>query len=138
MTITPTALTLLGLAAWIVILVASLGIFRVALALMQGRKANSFSPSGDDVGPFGRRLTRAHANAYEFLPAAGLVLLYAVATGQTAVTDGLAYAFLGARLAQSAIHIVSTANIAVLLRFAAFLVQMVILVIWILKLSGHM
>ncbi|HBS36295.1 MAG TPA: MAPEG family protein, partial [Parvularcula sp.] len=64
----------------------------------------------DDVEGFGRRLTRAHANCYENLPLAGAVLLYAIATNQTAVTDPLAMIFLGARLAQSLTHLASTSR----------------------------
>jgi hypothetical protein len=42
--------------------------------------------------------------------------------------------FLGARIVQSIIHLISTSSIAVSLRFAAFAVQMVIGVYWALKL----
>ena len=84
---------------------------------------------------FGQRLTRAHANCFENLPIAGAVLLYAIATGQTAITDDLAMAFLGARLLQSLTHIISTAPPAVLLRFGFFVAQVAILLIWILRLA---
>ena len=85
---------------------------------------------------FEKRLTRAHANCYENLPIAAAVLLYAIATHQTLLTDGLAYWFIGARIAQSIAHMVSTSNIAVLIRFGFFLVQIVILLIWIVRLFG--
>ena len=134
MTLTATAL--LGFAAWTLLLVVSLGVYRVTMAVT-GRKADGrFLPSGEDIEGFGRRLTRAHANCYEFLPVAGVVMLYAIATGQTGITDGLAYALIGARIAQSLVHLVSTSQPAVLLRFALFIVQIGIVVIWLVKLAG--
>ncbi|MEL6257771.1 MAG: MAPEG family protein [Pseudomonadota bacterium] len=133
---TPTHIALLGLIAWTILLVVSLGLFRVGLALSSGRRANSFSPSGDDVGAFGQRLTRAHANCYEVLPALGLILVYAIATNQTATTDGLALGLLGARIVQSLIHIASTSVPMVLLRFTAFGAQLGIAGFWLLQLGG--
>lgn len=131
-----TAAALLGYVAWTILLVMSLGTYRTVLAKTQGRAANSFAASGADVGELGKRLTRAHANCYENLPVAAAVLLYAIAAGETGVTDGLAYIFLAARVAQSIVHVLSTSNLFVLIRFAFFLVQLVILIIWLLQLSG--
>ncbi|MFQ5563332.1 MAG: MAPEG family protein [Parvularculaceae bacterium] len=133
---TPTAVALLGYAAWTLVLVLWLGLYRTSLVMAGGRQANSFSPAGDDVDDFGRRLTRAHANCAENLPIAGAVLLFALAAGQAAVTDGLAYIFLAARLAQSITHLLSTANRAILVRFGFFLIQVAILFFWILRLAG--
>lgn len=134
---TPTAMVLLSLVAWTLVLVMSLGILRSYLVMTTGRAANSFGATGDDLEGFGKRLTRAHANCYEMLPAAAIVLLYAIATGQTAATDGLAITFLGARLAQSVTHLISASSIFVLIRFAFFLVQIVIVIFWLLKLFNH-
>ena len=133
----PTAVALLGLAGWTILLVLSLGMLRTSLVFAGKKKANEFQASGDDLEGIGKRLTRAHANCYENLPVAGAVLLYAIATSQTAITDGLATAFLGARILQSLTHIASTSRPAVLMRFAFFVIQIVILIIWILKLA-HM
>lgn len=133
----PTATALLGFAAWTIFLVVALGAFRTSIAMTKGKKANTFSPSGEDLGGLGLRLTRAHANCYENLPVAGAILLYAIATGQTALTDPLAYAFIGARILQSATHVVSTSNPAVLVRFVLFVVQVAILIVWLLKLFHH-
>jgi uncharacterized MAPEG superfamily protein len=131
---TPTAAALLGFVSWGLILLISLGLLRTMATLTGGRAANSFSPSGEDMPGFGKRLTRAHANCYEFLPLAGIVMLYAITTGQTAATDGLAYAFIAARIAQSVTQLISTSNMFVIIRFAFFGVQLVILIIWLLKL----
>ena len=65
-------------------------------------------------------------NCIEGLPIYGGLMLVAAVAGQSAVTDPLAFVFLAARLAQSAIHLASTSNQAVRLRFFAFLVQVLI------------
>ena len=132
---TPSAVALLAFVAWTIILVFLLAVYRVSLVQTGKRASPNFSPIGEDVEGFGRRLTRAHANCYENLPLAGAVLLYAIATNQTAVTDGLAMAFLGARILQSAVHMISTSRMFVTLRFALYVVQICILLFWLLKLT---
>lgn len=132
---TATATVLLAYVAWMLLLLLSLGLFRTSLVLAGKRASNSFAATGDDMDGFGKRLTRAHANCYENVGAVAAVLLYAIATGQTALTDGLAYALLGARIAQSLAHLISTNRLFVLIRFVFFIVQVAILVIWLLKLS---
>lgn len=133
---TPTATALLGFAAWTIILVIFLAVYRTSLVMAGKRRANSFNASGADVEGFGLRLTRAHANCYESLPVAGAVLLYAIATQQSAATDGLAYVFIAARILQSVVHLLSTSPTAVTVRFALYLVQLGVLIFWLLKLSG--
>lgn len=133
---TPTAGALLGFASWTIFLVLMIVAYRSGIAMMAKRAANSFKPEGSDLPPFGQRLTRAHANCVENLPAAGAILLYAIATGQTGLTDGLAPAFLGARLLQSLVHLLSTSNAAVTARFALYLIQTGILGVWLVRLSG--
>jgi hypothetical protein len=132
----PTVVALLGFVAWSIFLVLCLGGYRIVRVSAENRPPNSFSASGEDLPRFGRRLTRAHANTYEFLPVAGAVMLCALATNQTAITDGLAYVFLGARLAQSVTHLVSTSNAAVLTRFLFFAAQVMIVIWWIVGLLG--
>jgi uncharacterized MAPEG superfamily protein len=132
---TPTAIALLGFAFWTILLVVMLAAFRVSMVSAGKKSSASFSPIGDDVEGFGRRLTRAHANCYENLPLAGAVLLYAIATSQTAITDALAMVFLGARLLQSLTHLASTSRPAVTIRFAFYVIQILILAFWILKLT---
>ncbi len=134
---TPTAVALLGFVAWTILLVLMLAVVRTGLVFAGKKKSNEFKPSGEDLAGFGARLTRAHSNCYENLPIAGAVLLYAIATSQTAITDQLAMAFLGARVLQSLTHLASTSRPAVLVRFAFFVVQVLILFFWLLKLT-HM
>lgn len=131
---TPTATALLGFAAWSILLVFGIATYRMFIAMTRHKALNSFAAAGTDVPPFGQRLTRAHANTYEFLPVAGVVMLYAIATGQTGVTDPLAPLFLIARLAQSVVHMASTSVPAVLVRFVFFAAQVLIVCAWIIQL----
>ncbi|WP_411816000.1 MAPEG family protein [Hyphococcus sp. DH-69] len=131
---TPTATTLLGLVAWSVFLVLCLGFLRSALVMTGKRAANAFNPSGEDMEAFGKRLTRTHANCYENLPVSAAILLYAIATNQMGVTDGLAYIFLGARIGQSLVHLISTSRTFVLIRFSFFVIQILILLVWLYSL----
>jgi uncharacterized MAPEG superfamily protein len=133
---TPSATALLGFAAWTIALVLTLVVFRTGLVFAGKKTAIGFNPSGEDLEGFGRRLTRAHANCYENLPAAAAVLLYAIATNQTAVTDPLAYAFIAARIAQSLTHLISATRPFVPIRFAFYIVQNIILIVWLLALFG--
>ncbi|NNF67973.1 MAG: MAPEG family protein, partial [Gammaproteobacteria bacterium] len=102
---------------------------------LKGEKpANSFQPDGKDVSAFSNRLCRAHANCYENLPLFAAVILLALVMGRNGITDPLALWFLGARVAQSVAHLVSTDNRVVLLRFTFFLLQWLILAYWVFRL----
>lgn len=123
-------LALIGFIAWILVLLGILAVVRVRAAVVGGKAANSFLPDGSDVSPFSARLCRAHANCYENFPLIGGLLLLALATGNTSITDPLAPVMLAARIAQSLAHLYSTSVPAVRLRFALFLVQFGIAVYW--------
>lgn len=129
-----TGTALLLFASWSMVLLVSIALYRTWVSMTAGKALNSFSAAGTDLPGFGQRLTRAHANTYEFLPIAGAVMLYAIATDQTAITDDLASVLLGARLAQSTVHLVSTSTIAVLVRFIFFFVQVCVVAYWIVQL----
>ena len=132
----PTTITIFGLILITLLLVATIGMQRLFIATTSDKAPNSFLPTGEDVGGFAVRLARAHANCYEFLPFALAALVFAAATANSAVTDGLAYYFLIARIGQSATHLISTSTPAVFVRFAFFLAQVVILLIWCLRFLG--
>ena len=125
-----TIITLFSLILLTLVLLVAIGVHRSMITLTTGKSANSFGPTGEDVSPFAVRLARVHANCYEFLPFALAVLIFAVATETTQVTNGLAYYFLAARLGQATVHLLSTGTNAVLARFALFLVQVLILGYW--------
>ncbi len=132
---TPTAVALLGFATWTVFMVMLLGVTRTGLVFAGKKKSNEFRASGEDLGSFGYRATRVHANCYENLPAAAAVMLYAIATNQTAITDPFAFIFIGLRIAQSTIHLLSTAQPMVMIRFALYIGQNAILIYWVLALA---
>ncbi|MDH3641027.1 MAG: MAPEG family protein [Gammaproteobacteria bacterium] len=125
-----TTVTLFSLILLPLLLVAAIGSHRALITFTTDKAANTFSPSGEDVSAFATRLARVHANCYEFLPFALAALLYAVATETTHITNGLAFYFLGARLAQASVHLLSASQVAVSVRFAFFLLQWGILGYW--------
>jgi len=129
---TNTLMSLIIYIGWTLVIVVFLGCYRSYLTLAGQKAANSFSPTGEDVSAFSRRLCRAHANCYEFFPIAGGLLLAALATGNVAITEEYAMYLAYARILQSVVHILSTSVIAVYARFTFFLVQIIICVIWLL------
>ncbi len=133
---TNTHIALLGFIGLFMVVLLLLAGLRTMLTLKGEKKANSFAPTGEDAGVFSRKLVRTHANMYEFFPVYGGILLYAMATGQMAVTNGLALIFLGARVLHALTHLVSTSVMAVQVRFFFFLVQFFIAGFWLLKFAG--
>lgn len=137
MTLTATAIALLGLVAWTLLLVFVLVNQRGMLVLSGKMAVNAFNPDGSNTpSAFGQRLVRAHANCLENLPLQAALLLYAIATAQTAITEPLALVLLGARLFQSVMHLLSTGALFVWLRFAGLFAQLAILAWWLLLFAG--
>ena len=129
----PTAIALAGYLLWTLLLLGGILGLRSYLTLSGQRPANRFKPDGSDVSPFAERLSRAHANCYESFPFLGGLLLLALATDTQPLTDPLALVVLVSRLGQSTVHLLSTSVMAVLVRFAFFLVQVLISVYWALR-----
>ena len=125
-----TAFALTGYIVWVLVLVGGIAILRITVSLSRHKPANSFRPDGSDVSPFSERLCRAHANCYESFPFIGGLLLLALATNATGITNSLALVALSSRIAQSLIHLYSTSVAAAQVRFAFFLVQYVIACYW--------
>lgn len=133
---TNTGYALTGFVAWALFLLVVMEIIRTYLVVTGKVAANAFTPANSGLSPFMQRLARAHANCIEGLPIFGGLLAIAIMTSRTDVTDALALWLLGARIAQSIIHLVSTSPIAVSLRFTAFAVQLVIGIYWSWKLMS--
>jgi uncharacterized MAPEG superfamily protein len=129
--ISATALTLTAFIAWALLLLVLMAIMRSQLVLRGKVPANGFTPDNAGLSPFMQRLARAHANCVESLPVFGGLLLLAIVTEKTAITDPLAYMFLASRIIQSLVHLVSTSPIAVMVRFAAFAAQIIIGLYWV-------
>ena len=113
-------------------------IIRTQLVLRGKIPANGFVPDNANLSPFMQRLARAHANCVESLPVLGGLLLVAIVTGHTSVTDPAAYLFLACRVFQSLVHLASVSAAAVTVRFSAFAVQMAIGVYWAIGLLAAM
>ena len=132
--ITPSSLALTGFIAWALLLLVLMEIIRSQLVLRRKVPANGFTPDNASLSPFMQRLARAHANCVEGLPIFGGLLLVAIATGRSSITDPLAFVFLACRVFQSLVHLVSLSATAVTVRFTAFAVQMAIGVYWAFRL----
>lgn len=132
----PTLTALTAFVAWTLVLLVLMEALRSRLVLAGRVPSNGFMPDNANLSPFMQRLARAHANCLEGLPVFGGLMLIAVVAGRTGVTDPLAWVLVGARLAQSVIHLASLSVMAVNLRFAAFAVQMGIAMFWAVRLLG--
>ena len=126
----PTLTALVAFAVWTALLVFGLANLRIVYARRTQKALNSFTPDGSDLEGLGQRWTRAHLNCLEFLPIAATVGLAAVATGNAAVTDPLAMVLLYLRIAQSVVHLISTAVPFVMLRATLFVGQLAIVLYW--------
>ena len=129
---TASATALIGFVGWTIVLTLCLLTARFA-AMAKGHPVNTFTQDGSELASIGQRITRAHGNSLEWLVIPVALLGYAIASGQTAVTDGLAMIALGARVLQSVSHIISTATPVVLIRATFFTVHVVIAIIWTVK-----
>ena len=127
---TASSLALTGFIAWALLLLVLMEVIRAQLVARRKVPANGFTPDNAGLSPFMQRLARAHANCVESLPVFGGLLLVAIVTDRTSVTDSLAYLLLGSRIFQSLVHLASLSPIAVTIRFTAFAVQMAIAMYW--------
>lgn len=129
--------SLLGFAAWTLLLVLGLVSYRSAMVLSGKRRANAWGrhlpPQDPDLL---LRLAHAHANCVENLPLLGAVILVAGLTGQFALTDPLAGPYLALRIGQSLVHLVGTSHLLVFLRFTFFLPQLALLAWMMGRLAG--
>lgn len=127
-------IVLTGFITWALLLLLLMEAIRAQLVLRGKVAANGFTPDNAGLSPFMQRLARAHANCVESLPVFGGLLLVAIVTEHTAITDPLAYLFLGSRVFQSLVHLASLSAVAVMIRFTAFSAQMAIGLYWAYKL----
>ena len=134
----PSAIALTAFIAWTLLLLTLMEVIRSQLVLRGKVPANGFTPDNANLSPFMQRLARAHANCLENLPIFGGLLLIAIVTGRTSITDPLAYLFLGARVFQSLVHLISVSSLAVTIRFTAFALQTAIGLYWVFMLLEAM
>ena len=113
-----TVIALTAFIAWALALLLWMEIIRSKLVLSRQIPANAFVPDNANLSPFMQRLARAHANCLEGLPIFGGLMLVAIATSRTALTDPLSYVLLAARVAHSTLHLAPTTALSVRLREA--------------------
>ncbi len=123
-----TVLTLLIL--WALVLLVVMELLRTRLVLAGAVAGPEFRPDNANLSPFMQRLARAQSNCVEGLPLFGGLLLVALVSNRSVVTDGLAPWLLLARLVQSCTHLASLSVVAVNVRFAAFVAQLIISLYW--------
>ncbi len=128
---------LLGYAAWTIAIVLAVVFYRTGLVLVGKTPANSWTRGGQTWSDPAiiTRMTHAHMNCVENLPLVAAIILAAQVMGQGAVTDGLAGVLLGARVAQSAVHIIAVNHWMVFLRASLWTVQTAILLWWLFSLA---
>lgn len=127
-------------AAWVLVLVLAIGLWRVSQVLAGQKKVNEF-PSGTQHGSDAYwRLNRAHMNTIENLPTfAALVLAGVYLQVQDLAFQVLPTLVLYARIVQTVIHVASGSALGVSLRFAAYVVQvasMFVMAYIVLKATG--
>jgi len=124
----PAYYALAGFAGWTLLLTLVMATNRMA-NLFGGAKIpiNKFSPTGEDLPGFGHRITRAHMNCVENLPAFAALVAAAGLSGQLAVMEGTVMYVLYARIGQSVAHIISTSPAMVWVRATFFFAQVLLM-----------
>lgn len=125
-----TALVLTLFISWTLFLLLLMEVLRSHLVVTGRVPANGFQPDNANLSPFMQRLARAHANCVESFPVFGGLLIVALLTDRSAITDPLAPWLMLARVGQSSIHLASLSEAAVTARFSAFALQTGIAVYW--------
>lgn len=119
-------LALLGFAVWTVfLLLVTVGVYRWSRILSGRTPIREFRADQVEGTDFYKRAMRAHANCVENLPVFGAIVLALQASGTSgALVDRICLAILGARIAQSLVHVSFVqGNTAVSVRFSFFFVQ---------------
>ncbi len=128
------AVAFIGFISWTLFLLLMIEVMRVWLVVAKKFPATEFRADNANLSPFLQRLTRAHANCVEGFPIFGGLLIIALITDQTWITDPLSSLFLAARIGQSLAHLISLSIVAVNFRFMFFTVQLAIGLYWAAKL----
>src|SRR5437870_1461084 len=130
----PSILAVICFATWTILMALVMVNHRVFYVLTGRRRINTFTPDGVAVSPFQARACRVHANCYENLPVFASLVLGAAAAGKGVVTDPLAMVVIYARVVQSTVHLMSTSEVAVMVRATFWTAQVLIMAWWALRL----
>jgi uncharacterized MAPEG superfamily protein len=113
-------------ALWTALLAVIVPIWRISLVASGLYRVSDFTPGDAHGSALYWRINRAHANAVENLVVFAALAIAGIASGVSDPLFGtLCVIVMGARIAQSLIHIVSGSAAAVMARFVAFAVQAV-------------
>jgi uncharacterized MAPEG superfamily protein len=123
---------LLGFAAWTVLLVAGVFLYR-GLRFVTGTPINNWPRSAKPANDAAlvKRLEDAHANCLENLPVFAVIVLAAAAMGRLESIAALAPFVLYARIGQSIVHLIGVGKAHVLVRATFWSIQLG-LFIWML------
>ena len=119
---------LLAFAVWsMLVLIFTVGTYRWGLIFAGRVQVNEFRADQIEGADRYRRAMRAHLNCLENLPIYGAIVLVIVVSGaQSSTLDRLALILIGARIAQTLIHVSwEQTNLVAYLRFGFFLVQLI-------------
>ena len=119
---------LLAFAVWsMLVLILTVGTYRWGLIFAGRVQVNEFRADQIEGSDRYRRAMRAHLNCLENLPIYGAIVLVIVVSGaQSAALDSLALTLIGARIAQTLIHVSwQQTNLLAYLRFGFFFVQLI-------------
>jgi uncharacterized MAPEG superfamily protein len=120
--------SLLGFAAWTLLLVLGVVTYRSVMVLGGKRRANAWGRNQPSQDPeILQRLSHAHANCLENLPVFAAVVLVAGLTDKLELTDPLSGWYLALRICQSTVHLTGTSHWQVFIRFSFFLPQLLLL-----------
>ena len=131
---------LLGFATWtLLLLMATVGIYRWSEILLGRRRIGAFRSDQVEGDDWYRRSMRAHANCIENLPVFGAIVLALYASGVSGpAADRLCMAVLVARVVQSTIHVSHVQTDAfVSVRFSFFCIQLAAFVALIVLIVLH-
>lgn len=117
--------SLLGFAAWTLLLIAAVFLYR-GMRFLGGTPINHWPRQAKptDDAPLVKRLEDAHANCLENLPLFAVIVLAAAALGRLADIQVLAPWVLYARIGQSLAHLSGTGKINVFVRASFWSVQL--------------
>ncbi|MGB3053128.1 MAG: MAPEG family protein [Polyangiales bacterium] len=119
---------LLAFAVWsMLVLILTVGTYRWGLIFAGRVQVNEFRADQIEGSDRYRRAMRAHLNCLENLPIYGAIVLVIVVSGaRSSALDSLALTLIGARIAQTLIHVSwKQTNLLAYLRFGFFFVQLI-------------
>lgn len=120
---------LLGFAAWTLLLVFAVLLYRTGIVFAGRSRANAWTrglpPPAGEPGLV-TRLGHAHQNCLEGLPLFATIVLVASLAGKLHVTDTVAMWVLYARMAQSVTHMIGISHWLVFIRANFFAAQLLL------------